>query len=47
MVSIDKLYEDYSLNKNFLVTWLVVFYGISTLVGYLKPNPVNFYKLDC
>ena len=23
--------------------WLIVFYGISTLVGHLKPNPVNIY----
>ncbi len=24
-----------------LVSWLVVFYAISTLVGYLMPNIVN------
>ena len=23
--------------------WLVVFYGISNLVGYLKPNPIYTY----
>ena len=26
--------------------WLVGFYGISTIVGYLKPNPVNTCMLD-
>ena len=26
-----------------LVGWLVVFHGISTLVGYLMPNPVYTY----
>ena len=25
-----------------LVGWLVRFYGISTLVGYLKPNPLLY-----
>ena len=28
-----------------LVGWLVVFYGISTLVGYLIPNPLYTFVL--
>ena len=28
-----------------LVSWLVKFYGISTLVGYLMPNTVYAYVL--
>ena len=27
--------------------FLIVFYGISTLVGYLIPNPVNIYICVC
>ena len=26
-------------------SWLVVFYGISTLMGYLMPNPFYSFKL--
>ena len=26
--------------------WLIVFYGISTLIGYLMTNPVYTYTLD-
>ena len=29
--------------ETWLVGWLVVFYGISTLVGYLMPSPVYIY----
>ena len=35
-----------SLTLGWLFGWLVVFYGISTLVGYLKPNPVSTYRLS-
>ena len=26
-----------------LIAWLIEFYGISTVVGYLMPNPVYIY----
>ena len=26
-----------------MVGWLVLFYGISTRIGYLKPNPIYIY----
>ena len=26
--------------QNIMISWLVVFYGISTLVGYLRPNQI-------
>ena len=29
-----------------LVGWLVGFYGLSTLIGYLIPNPVYTYILN-
>ena len=29
-----------------IIGWLVDFYGISTLVGYLMPNPVYTYILN-
>ena len=29
-----------------LVSWLVVFYGISTTMGYLMPNLVYIYILN-
>ena len=29
-----------------MVGWLVMFYGISTLIGYLIPNPVYTYILN-
>ena len=29
-----------------MVGWLVIFYGISTLVDYLMPNPVHTYILN-
>ena len=32
-------YIQYSILRGFLVGWLVGFYGISTFVGYLTPNP--------
>ena len=31
---------------NFPVFWLLLFYGISTLEGYLMPNPLYTYILD-
>ena len=29
-----------------MVGWLVEFYGISTIVGYLMPNPLYTYILN-
>ena len=26
--------------------WLIVIYGVSTLLGYLMPNPVYTFKLN-
>ena len=38
----------YMINKLLLlVGWLVGFYGISTLIGYLMPNPVYMYMYVC
>ena len=28
-----------------MICWLVVFYGLSTFVTYLIPNPVNIYMI--
>ena len=40
------------MSSCWLVGWLVGFYGISTIVGYLMPNPLyryilNIYQLVC
>ena len=31
--------DDQNISFGWLVGWLVVFYGTSTFVGYLTPNP--------
>ena len=31
------------IHATFYFDWLAVFYSISTLVGYLMPNPVYIY----
>ena len=37
----------YLSNTNILdLVWLVGFYGISTIIGYLKPNPLYTYLLN-
>ena len=41
---IQKCYTQ--LLVNFFMDWLVVFYDISTFVGYLMPNPVYTYILN-
>ena len=38
-LSIFKSKKDFKL----YVGWLVVFHGISTLIGYLMPNPLYIY----
>ena len=40
------IYRKESGQKGWLVAWLVGFYGISTFVGYLTPNPFLCKKLD-
>ena len=44
-------FENWNLIKSWnmemkLVGWLVGFYGISNLVGYLMSNPLYTYKLN-
>ena len=36
----------FNITSTYLVGWLVVPYGISTLVGYLIPNPFHTYILN-
>ena len=36
----------YSQLTEIKIDWLVVLYGISTLVGYLMPNPVYIHIIN-
>ena len=40
---IKQFYFLYINNSDWLVSWLVGFYGVSTFVGYLTPNSVYMY----
>ena len=39
-------FKDLSINEEIVWFGLVWFYGISTFVGYLMPNPLYTYILD-
>ena len=42
-IIINYFYKVYQILNNFTLLW---FYGISTIVGYLKPNPLYPYVLN-
>ena len=33
-------------NDEYQIDWLVIFYGVLTIVGYLMPNPVYTYIMN-
>ena len=44
LILLDYLWrnEYFDIGYGWLVGWLVGFFGISTIVGYLTPNPILY-----